>query len=186
MEFKLWMKTGISLKKKNEKPCYNSDEIWRPLLYSHILIVLTRNSLKYFFILLTSFSFSELNGKFVLNLYTHRMEEFHRRPKIVTIVLNSARFNGAYETLSVEMRQNDTKWGFRIVSLPLHLAKNNAHCIKSMLLKGSKGKNHTIFSSSFPESCNLPSFKSKINKIDLISLSSQPSLSLFFICWSFV
>ena len=35
-------------------------------------------------------------------------------------------------------------------------------------------------SSCFPESYNLPSFKSKINKLDLISLSSSP-IALFFL-----
>ena len=34
-------------------------------------------------------------------------------------------------------------------------------------------------SSCFPESYNLPSFKSKINKLDLISLSSQPFAFFF-------
>ena len=42
-------------------------------------------------------------------------------------------------------------------------------------------------SSCFPESFNLPSFKSKINKLDLISLCSLSlSLSSFFLCWGFV
>ena len=36
-----------------------------------------------------------------------------------------------------------------------------------------------LSSSCFPESYNLPSFKSKINKLDLISLSSQPFAFFF-------
>ena len=44
-----------------------------------------------------------------------------------------------------------------------------------------------VLPSCFPESYNLPSFKSKINKLDLISLSllSCPRSS-FFLCWDFV
>ena len=42
-------------------------------------------------------------------------------------------------------------------------------------------------SSCFPESYNLPSFRSKINKLDLISLSLLSlSLSSFFLCWGIV
>ena len=40
-------------------------------------------------------------------------------------------------------------------------------------------------SSCFPKSYNLPSFKSKINKLDLISLSSWP-FAFFFLCWGIV
>ena len=40
-------------------------------------------------------------------------------------------------------------------------------------------------SSCFPESYNLPSSKSKINKLDLISLSSYPFAFFFLPCWGF-
>ena len=46
---------------------------------------------------------------------------------------------------------------------------------------------NVLLSSCSPESYNLPSFKSKINKLDLISLSPLSlSLSSVFLCWGFV
>ena len=69
------------------------------------------------------------------------------------------------------------------VSLPTPRTLSN----KSSFIPRTCSLWNLLPSSCFPESYNLPSFKSKINILDLISLSPLSfSLSFFFPCWVFV
>ena len=56
---------------------------------------------------------------------------------------------------------------------------------KSSFIQGTCNLWNVLPSSCFPESYNLPSLKSRINKLDLLSLSSQCFCS-FFPFWVFL
>ena len=66
-------------------------------------------------------------------------------------------------------------------SHPFQLSLTNPRTLshKSLLIPRTCNLWNVLPSSCFPESYNLPSFKSKINKLDLISLSSQPFAFFF-------
>ena len=59
------------------------------------------------------------------------------------------------------------------------ISKSTTQQRQADALRGSK-----IY--GFPKPYNLPSFKSKINKLDLISLTSEPFTFLSFHCYGFV
>ena len=69
------------------------------------------------------------------------------------------------------------------ISLPT--SRTPSH--KSSFIRRTYNIWNVLLSSCLPGSYNLPSFQSKINKLDLVPLSLiSLSLSSFFLCWGFV